>query len=74
MTDTNGPPKNSLAKEKKCCCDNYCRELSQKAFQKKPISIDLDNLLRTQLNRCLRTMDLIGYGIGMQERFLNKIS
>ncbi|KAH9283915.1 Cationic amino acid transporter 2 [Echinococcus granulosus] len=67
MTDTNGPQVTSTTKEKKCfpstCCNDYCNELSLKAFQKKPISIDLDHLLRTQLNRCLRTMDLIGYGI-----------
>ncbi|KAM7536972.1 hypothetical protein Aperf_G00000076116 [Anoplocephala perfoliata] len=45
------------------CCGNYCKELDRKAFRKKPISIDLGQLLRTQLKRCLRTVDIVGYGI-----------
>uniref|UniRef100_A0A5K3F1J2 AA_permease_C domain-containing protein n=1 Tax=Mesocestoides corti TaxID=53468 RepID=A0A5K3F1J2_MESCO len=45
------------------CCTNCCDEFGRKVLQKKPISIDLGQLLRTQLNRCLRTVDLIGYGI-----------
>ncbi|VDL60916.1 unnamed protein product [Hymenolepis diminuta] len=48
---------------KRGCCGNYCEELNRKIFQKKPINIDLGQLLRTQLNRCLRTVDLVGYGI-----------
>uniref|UniRef100_A0A5K3EYR3 AA_permease_C domain-containing protein n=1 Tax=Mesocestoides corti TaxID=53468 RepID=A0A5K3EYR3_MESCO len=49
------------------CCTNCCDEFGRKVLQKKPISIDLGQLLRTQLNRCLRTVDLIGYGIVMEQ-------
>ncbi|VDN99141.1 unnamed protein product [Rodentolepis nana] len=52
-----------VRKRRNGCCVNYCEELNRKVFQKKPISIDLGQLLRTQLNRCLRTVDLVGYGI-----------
>nr|CUU98610.1 hypothetical transcript [Hymenolepis microstoma] len=52
-----------VRKRRDGCCVNYCEELNRKVFQKKPISIDLGHLLRTQLNRCLRTVDLVGYGI-----------
>lgn len=65
MSNNEGPPMDSTVRNrKKGCCGNYCDELSRKALQKKPISIDLGQLLRTQLNRCLRTVDLVGYGIG----------
>ncbi|KAM3175542.1 hypothetical protein ACTXT7_008282 [Hymenolepis weldensis] len=52
-----------IKNRKRGCCGNYCEELNRKIFQKKPINIDLGQLLRTQLNRCLRTVDLVGYGI-----------
>ncbi len=52
------------------CCSTYCHNLSEKSFQKKPISIDLGQLLKTKLKRCLTTLDLTAYGVGKHKKTL----
>ncbi|CAH8476091.1 unnamed protein product [Schistosoma mattheei] len=55
----------SDTKHKKCeCCEEYGNAVASGLFRKKEIGRDMKELLKTGLNRCLTTLDLIAYGLG----------
>lgn len=45
------------------CCERYGRAIKTGILRKKPLDPDLITLLKTNLNRCLNTCDLIAYGL-----------
>lgn len=55
----------SDTKHKKCeYCEEYGNAVASGLFRKKEIGRDMKELLKTGLNRCLTTLDLIAYGLG----------
>ncbi|CAH8441910.1 unnamed protein product [Schistosoma rodhaini] len=52
-------------KRKKCeCCEEYGKAVASGLFRKKEIGRDMKEILKTGMNRCLTTVDLIAYGLG----------
>ncbi|KAK4473386.1 hypothetical protein MN116_002763 [Schistosoma mekongi] len=53
------------SQRKKCeCCEEYANAVTTGLFRKKEIGRDMKELMKTGLNRCLTTIDLIAYGLG----------
>ncbi|KAH8849678.1 Cationic amino acid transporter 4 [Schistosoma japonicum] len=59
------PLDKQISQHKKCeCCEEYVSAVATGLFRKKEIGRDMKELMKTGLNRCLTTIDLIAYGLG----------
>ncbi|KAF7262148.1 hypothetical protein EG68_00507 [Paragonimus skrjabini miyazakii] len=57
--------RNSSSRRNKCSdfCSSYAETVRVGVGRKKTLSGDLEGLLKTNLRRCLRLIDLVGYGL-----------